>query len=493
MLAARSPVNVPAEIWLEIANYLSQPEVRRLCALCRPFRELWIEWQRERIFLPTGTSYFVGAFDLSGRDWRTVAYDIWKALHARIESGDAAHTKSIVFYSPSYPEPTRRPSFMDDIVRSVGSRVKFSLFTSNLPAAYKKYISVESLAFLHEPPLLPSGPICYRYLAVPSIWSNFSANLRELAISISYADSLTHLLPSQTTPLPKLEVMRVGYLYRIWDSYWQNIGPPEPMLTRLAQLYTNQTLQVLDLKIVYPRRMVYGGGPPLVESLLPKDHIFPQLRRFWIVTERLFSSSIDVRQTSRVISFIHTHANTLRSVKPPSFSIASNDLTLWHSVASTTAKMALVELEILHDSTVPSQDTFRNLRRLSIHTAQLRLETFDRYAKELPQLLSLRVKYQNHLCTEDYLSRRTTNSLNSILTQWKLKDLALYPAHGVVPIPPDYSLMREIARLIPSVESFVGRGIKIEKPEDWEAKWPWTRNVYIDALMDGTPGSYPFV
>jgi hypothetical protein len=53
--------------------------------------------------------------------------------------------------------------------------------------------------------------------------------------------------------------------------------------------------------------------------------------------------------------------------------------------------------------------------------------------------------------------------------------------------------MRKVASLIPSVESFVGRGNKIEKPEDWEAKWPWTRNVYIDALMDGTPGSYPFV
>ncbi|KAH8831681.1 hypothetical protein DL96DRAFT_1678056 [Flagelloscypha sp. PMI_526] len=501
-MPARSPVLVPTEIWLEIAHYLPQSEVRRLSSLCWPFRQLWVE----RILLPTGTSYFVGTSNLSERDWRTVAYDIWKALHARIESGDAAHTRSIMFYSPPNPEPRRGPSFLDNIVRSVGSKVKILMFTSWLPSAYKKYISVESLVFLHEPPLIPSGPTCYRYLAVPSIWSTFSANLRELAISVSYSDALAHILPLQITPLPKLEIMRVGYLYRTWDPYTWNNCPPEPMLTRLAHLYANRALQVLELRIVYPGNPASNGGPFLVQSLLPKSHIFPQLRRFWIVTERRLNTGIDASQTVHIESFIRAHVNTLRSVKvhkfpdvvvdlfvrtpyflqPPSFSVAFDDLATLQKSASATAKNALVELQLHTGPAIPSQETFRNLRRLAIRVRELSLESFEYYAKELSQLISLSVKYVYPFWTSDDISGRIANPPNSILLQWKLKDLTIYPTFGLLPIPPNYPLMREVAQLIPSVESFAERGDML-KPEDWEAKWPWTRNVYIDALMDGTP------
>ncbi|KAH8813710.1 hypothetical protein DL96DRAFT_1820967 [Flagelloscypha sp. PMI_526] len=418
----RPAVVVPAEIWLEIAAYLSQWEIQHLSSLCRPYRQLWVERKRQRFALPTISN-------VSGQDWRAAAYIIWRALHARIESGDAAHTKSIVFYSTPYTRAMKPPSLFSNILRSVGSGVRHLLFTSWLPLVYRKYVSVDSLAFLHQPTHMPSGPYCY--LSVSSIWSTFSSNLRELAISVSYSKALADLLPSQTRPLPKLEVMRMGYLYRPWVSHPTEVGHSDLMLERLAQLYTNQALQVLELQILYPRQLSSSGGPSLAESLLPKRHIFPQLRSFWIITKR---ANIDPTQTSHISSFIRAHASTLRSLKihkfqavikdlfvntpnfplQPSFSIAFNNIAVLSLNPSALTKITLIELQMPFICRLPPHCPFQDLLRLQICVNTIRLDCFDQWAKQLPQLISLSVRYweeDSNITTK--ISSRITNNTQS--------------------------------------------------------------------------------
>jgi hypothetical protein len=43
--------------------------------------------------------------------------------------------------------------------------------------------------------------------------------------------------------------------------------------------------------------------------------------------------------------------------------------------------------------------------------------------------------------------------------------------------------MRIVAKAIPSVESFLGRGDMVEAREEWELRWPWKRNIYFDHAL----------
>ncbi|KAH8818868.1 hypothetical protein DL96DRAFT_1622232 [Flagelloscypha sp. PMI_526] len=337
----------------------------------------------------------------------------------------------------------------------------------------------------------------YHCLAISSIWTTFSSRLRELAISVSYPTALAHILPARTQPLPRLEVMRLGYLYRLWDTLPSGVVQSDLMLERLAQLYTNQSLQVLEMKLLYPCSSFHNGGLFLAEKLLPKRHIYPQLRRFWIATECV--DNINSSQTSHISSFIRAHARTLRGVAVHNFPAVIRDLfvntpdfslqpslSIAFVVPQTAAvTKTLVELQMPFGYDISPRHNLPCLRRLTIGIEDLRLESFDHLARKVPQLLSLSVSYSNVSCTHSDISRRIAIAPASILSQWNLKDLTLYPEAGIVPIAPNYSLMRDIARLVPSIESFVGSGDMSEKREDWEAVWPWSRNVYIDPLLDG--------
>ncbi|KAH8813709.1 hypothetical protein DL96DRAFT_1625190 [Flagelloscypha sp. PMI_526] len=298
--------------------------------------------------------------------------------------------------------------------------------------------------------------------------------------------------------------MRVAYLYRLWDTHTTSVTRSDRMLENLARLYTNQALQVLELKMVYPRQLLHSGGPSLARSFLPKSHIFPQLRCFWIVTERVGTSNL--HETNHITWFIRAHARTLRSIKvhkfqaviedlftntvvfplQPSFSIAFNSAQSLQTVTTTPLKIALVEACMPFGYILPSHHSFQKLLRLHIHVNELHLASFDQWANQLPQLLSLSVRYHRLSDIYNDVSCRIANTPNLTLSRCGLRDLALFSAFGSVPIPPNYHLMRNVARLMPNIESFAGRGDMSELYEGWEAEYPWSRNVYIDAIMDGT-------
>ncbi|KAH8829577.1 hypothetical protein DL96DRAFT_1708701 [Flagelloscypha sp. PMI_526] len=508
---ASSGLDVPQEIWNEIAIYLTSRELSRLSTLCKTFAALnATRLKKPTLFLPTGTSYFVGTFLLSDNDWRTVAYNISKKFRVRIDSGGAPCTKNIIFYEPRLPTSGPQPTVFANIGRFIGSRIQQTFTTRGLSSVYKQYTAVDSISILRDSHSNIELPGCFRYLNMPAFWSAFSANLRQLSISIVRASGLKHILPARgTTLLPKLEIVRFAYLDR-----YAGHDSPVSYLRHMASLYINDTLKEIEVHFVYPLNASYG--PLIAEIILPSTHTFPQLWKLSVTTE--WGGAFHPSQNAVVASFIQRHSITLRSIKVHKFDKAIQILCDRPYFFANGAKFSfacrtkldlqgssfsnisndLVDLELAFQyDDIPSLSICPNLRRLCVRTADLRVNSLEHVADLFPRLVSLKIMYREAwrfpttihsmvLCSSWVLSPLLTAlARSSVLDSWKLKDIAIYPGGGRLPIPPDFSLMRKVAKLIPSVESFLGRGDMIEEPEPWEHVWVWRKNVYIDPLMNG--------
>ncbi|KAH8824915.1 hypothetical protein DL96DRAFT_1817538 [Flagelloscypha sp. PMI_526] len=474
---------LPTEIWLEISPHLTLRDMRRLAILNRtlncPF------WRNDL-----------------GASKRIRVRDIVKRLEDRVYSGGAMLTKQLIFLETSSRPTLKPPNLVGTMVYTMNKWIHspaVRIDMANL-SQYQNYPFVNSLAFLMH---TGTASICSR-LSMPILWQTFSTHLRELSISLSRIDGLSSLrLPRSSHPLPCLEVMRFAYMNTCSD----NEENPSPFLPRLAALYTNQALLELEIRFIYPNPHCHSG-PWIVRHLLPEDHVFPLLRRFWIVTERKQRNVPD--EGLRIVSFVQAHGHTLKCIKvhwfrgfirpmfwnPPSystpvFSLAFQDLNPTHGLKSGLAPQSiyrdnLVELELYGHLESPDQVTFPQLRRLKAHRENFGLEKFPIYAICLPQLLSLSIKYET--CFVDPLDVRN-HPLSTNLSEWKLRDLSLEKSCTEGKPSLDYPLMRAVAtHLIPTVESFGGKGDMLERHESWEEAWGWERNVYIDPLL-GLGGS----
>ncbi|KAH8827135.1 hypothetical protein DL96DRAFT_1605652 [Flagelloscypha sp. PMI_526] len=465
--------------------------LRPLASLCKPFAHLVTQNRTHRISFSIIPSPFP---DVSIA--RVAAADTKRRLKSRVEAGGSADTRHIIFYGQA-------PSTFIATYRN--PLLKAPLFP--LAQIHKELQAVDSLSILLNSHARILGTI-----------ESLSANLRELSISVGEPDGTSSLIGSSNIPLPRLEIMRFAYVER-----YDRAVEPSHFFQQIASIYSNWTLRELELHIVYPSRTVRTWSR-VAHTLLPQAHTFPKLTRFSIVTERR-NTRIDISQPICIAAFIRRHASTLRCIRvhkfngvfedlfsndPPSFAtqpafsvaIRQPGLVMFEEDALRIVKMGLIEAEISRSLT-PFQQSFPNLRRLVIRVWHLTLESFDEFADRLPQLLSLCVKYNEVNITSHSIQERlsmepyTSISLSRSFVQnppaqppvrpcrpanWRLRDLTIVPGFidgPFAPVSPNYALMKKVAKLLPNVESFEGRGDMFDPPEPWERSWPWKKNVYI--------------
>ncbi|KAH8829579.1 hypothetical protein DL96DRAFT_1064233 [Flagelloscypha sp. PMI_526] len=411
-------------------------------------------------------------------------------------------TKRIIFYSPPSPryEAGMLP-ILNGLSQSVGSHLKQLVEPRLDPTPYYIFSSMESVAFLHPHATSSGTPslACYSHIRIASFWTAFSANLRELSIAIGNVDSLRLILPQGSLLLPKLEVMRLAYL---------NNGPismsdPTPSLRRVAELYRNELLRELKLYVVY--QLEESQLLPLIaETLLSSDHLFPQLRTFWIGTDS--GRYMPFSQADAISTFIQAHVKTLRSIGVHMFSRVALDLcnstpsfplppTI--SFASTKGILQLltpclitrsvVELELSGSHLeLPPPELYPNLKRLTIMVYELDTRTLEIVAERFSDLLSLEVRLQSQNANPKSVQLQSGSASSTVLVSWQLKDFTFWVSGSP---QPDYPVMLSVQQLIPSIESFAGRGDMAERWENWEHAWVWPKNVYLDPIMDGTDDS----
>ncbi|KAH8831731.1 hypothetical protein DL96DRAFT_1588817 [Flagelloscypha sp. PMI_526] len=518
----RPPVTVvPPEIWLEIAAYLSPRLIRYLASLCKTFSLLAAARRHQSICLPTLPTFRYGRSGLL--DMQAVATDIARALKSRVKSECTAQTKHLIFYGLTPPKPVTQRA-LNNISLSVAARIQWFPLWPWLPELYEYYEGVESLSLLFPAHFyLHEGKLAIRAIQLPKVFELFSGNLRELSISMTQSGELSCVFDSHCPTLPNLETMRFAYHDRHNKS-----ADPGSFLQQVASLYTNQALRELDLRIVYPQTFS-DSASFLTKHLLPLNHVFPHLYRFSIGTEWR-GGRFELSERERMGMFIRNHAATLRNIRihkflwlveellslspaptfeqgQPTFSVAViTDLSSWREgPAFQIIRNGIYEAEMREYGVLPEQRTFPNLRRLVFCEKELTLDCFDKVADALPQLISLRIKYEKVVFTSDDIRRRLAESpyarSSSLLKQfaqfsnpstlahWGLKDLTLVHenVNGRFPRLPNFALMREVAQLIPSVESFDGQGDMLGVQEIWERLWLWNRNVYTEPLRDKLP------
>ncbi|KAH8833194.1 hypothetical protein DL96DRAFT_713081 [Flagelloscypha sp. PMI_526] len=519
-----APNDIPPEIWVEISAYLTSREVRSLATLCRTFSVLAHQERAKSVFVSTRPSPSVNPLQLSQKDWRIVGSRIAKQLSKHCLDGTASQTRQIVFYWSHIPVSPKLSSFnsawSSNTARSLTSLFQWTS-TNSLTKVYLKYTSIESLSFLSSQTFVPITPTCFPYLAIPSLWESFGSNLRELSISVPNTTGLSEILPSQESKnilLPRLEIMRFAYLNRAG----RGSSTRDSIFRRLATLYTNESLQCLQLRVRCPT-LGWNEVADFFMALLPnpKKHIFKNIRRVELVCSSVHSLHLP-SHVDYVMAWIEKHASTLRGVRirglssiverlvnrTPSFSLAPdleqpffsltvNDLSDvlddWNGVLGLVQRN-LRDVECtnhLRDGKTNvflkkiTRHSFPNLQRLAIAVTSFELELLVELASQLPRLVSLSMKFG--VCKMVLFEYSIVPGwIASVLAKWKLKDISLYLMNGIPPpVPTYYQLMVAVAKLIPSVESFEGRGDMLRERAAWETVWPWKKNVYMNGLWDG--------
>jgi hypothetical protein len=249
---------------------------------------------------------------------------------------------------------------------------------------------------------------------------------------VAVREELAVFLPSQSAALSKLEVMRLSFIDRKGLS-----EDPRRYLKLAVPMYTNESLQELNLHIVYSTYSTLNPSS-LAEILLPQDHTLPCLASFSFVTERS-DYATDSSQMICIAAFIQRHVATLRNIRihgftnvfdhvfsnnaPPfptqpsfSFAPANGELSVLSREAFHVVRDGLIEAE-LDCGVVPLQSVYPALRRLHIRIWDLDFASFDEIAKKLPDLLSLSISYRFLSITLDEVQKHlaedagTTSSL----------------------------------------------------------------------------------
>ncbi|KAH8827128.1 hypothetical protein DL96DRAFT_1605625 [Flagelloscypha sp. PMI_526] len=408
------PGQVPPEIWLEIAKHLSPRIIRHLASLSPTFASIAAAHKSNTIFVPTLPPILFGKGYV---DMQNVACEIVQKLKRRIQSGGAVDTRHIIFYGPPRPESNESPTVFTNLSHSLGSRVR-------------------QILILLNPDLHLSSPLACQCLYFSSVWETYSANLRELSISVAVREELAVFLPSQSAALSKLEVMRLSFIDRKGLS-----EDPRRYLKLAVPLYTNESLQELNLHIVYPTYSTLNPSS-LAEILLPKDHTLPCLAMF----------SIMFFPTTHPLFQLNPHSRLHQLMESYLCSVAKHSMLL----EMVLLKLNLIAVWFLYKLPFP-------------------LNHFGRSPE------ASRRRRGNYFIASIFKTLNPPiSSLTSSLANWGLKDLTIVSnlAQGTSTVViPNYGLMRDMAGFIPSIESFNGRGDMLEC-------LALERNAYIDRIWN---------
>ncbi|KAH7105157.1 hypothetical protein BKA62DRAFT_691845, partial [Auriculariales sp. MPI-PUGE-AT-0066] len=542
-MVRRGSDEIPLEIWFAIANYLGVADIRQLATLCRPFASLaydsFIE-QRRTLVLAIRRPYQDRLAYRTLTEPRRVAHAIAGRFQARIQSGLASQTTRIVFCSHEIA-CTLPLRFVPDSLGALLTLMNQVIYTNRLPTMYKKFTSVESLVILHRSYYDHWYPRCLSHTKIFSMWTSFSVNLRELSILFDCLANFQYMAPrpKQRFTLPRLEVMRLAYRHLGYNGEGTS-GFTE--VQGLVQLYATSPLHTLDL------RLGSGSTMAVVEILLPLNHVYPCLRTFSLVatnsehiTPDTVVSFIEAHASTLRRIAIHRLPmilySLIRRMAAGSSSFAPWHRTMQHGqipvalsvLVSTnteffqaTASSATHSLEVLRGMILEYQPTterspailkvalsvFPNLRRVCLVANRTATPaTWNNIARCAPRLVSFSLhinssqdpgilgwpasakECDDQTCTalnKVLHSRAAGSSRPEDLRRWQLKDLSIfYGRDQMDAAQPSWLAMRHIANIVPSIESFLGRGhMKEDVVPAWRDGWVWNHNAYFDQVVD---------
>ncbi|KAH7103769.1 hypothetical protein BKA62DRAFT_696394 [Auriculariales sp. MPI-PUGE-AT-0066] len=536
--------DIPADIWLQIASYMHSRDVERLVLLNRTFADLAALSQRERrqtLVLNTNTHCHYGNMLKVALDCIITADEIAKQLKERLpalashlkpsypssptnglsEAEGYLPLKRLVLHYRPHPPPhnvvPKLSSWLEQLRAELKARRTYTTLERRLRKLYARLGTVESLTFVHIDGLQTGGARSLDVLYTGALWQAVAANLRELNIVVDANNRIFAILsciPADVS-LSRLEVLRFSY-----GKLGAGLNAPsEPKLERLRALLVESasTLNTLEIRI---HGYQYGYSQ-LFEQFFPAVVQFRRLRCLSLVISPFSPASVPSTSTVKLWRFVERHSRTLTSIKLHGLPIIYQHLVENGGSAASTrnggvsqssvaisiqvmpddqifsagmvrhnlpaVRQSLVELCIVHPYSMflPGlNETLPNLRRLVLLYRSYSPDLVATLALQAPLLVSLSFRYFYR--RSDEVGPTTRKQESTVLANWRLKDISIYRAEqnalqGYYHTIPAWSHMRQLAGLVPSIESFFGTGHMQEEFErGWKYYWPWRRNMYLD-------------
>ncbi|KAG7451220.1 uncharacterized protein BT62DRAFT_1000467 [Guyanagaster necrorhizus] len=449
-------VELPPELWLYLAEFIPDSELRNLLDVSRIFYEIALNVRYKEIAI-------------EGIDSRTVALDpevAKRVLHLSIVSHgtrrqlihDVQKFRFADFGRRKNLSVERATQLLIDVLTGFTNLNEFSIDFWGLPSSYKL------VPFLN------------------AAWSTFGKQIRTLFLS-GHLDAL-RIIVETSTPMESLESLRIqltASIYPLTDA-----GNSIESVLALRKFINGLSPRLKTL------RLWSWASTDVSMLFVGLDH-FPLLHRFHIRTAFNKAFPSDPSGLSR---FVQSHASTLydlqlwlhpagSSVDPsmdqplsewllatvdpiPEFPVLKDlqfypthlrggfDAFLLTIQRSTNTLINLIS----RDHYLSSQETIRLIDALAYNgpnktLISLRLnmivftgDVIDAMAEKLPGLVSLRLYIgDNQESFEDIMNNRS-------LTSWGLYDVGIWCGGSVF----DGESMRLLARCIPSVRSFWGNG-----------------------------------
>ncbi|KAH7107879.1 hypothetical protein BKA62DRAFT_684740 [Auriculariales sp. MPI-PUGE-AT-0066] len=531
--------DIPPEIWLNVASHLSIQEICQLALLCRPFAALASQTRQRHLVISTTSNTTGGGANVAVVG-ESLSAQVAQRLQSRIDIGGIENVCRVTFFSFPRPDPGPR-SKANAILepqspppKSVGASRRFfkNMFGKNrpaplaakpnppnLPALYDQFISVERLELLYDSG--HAGVDSTRnlsFMCFPSIWTAWASNLRALSISVDTPSALRYYLrwPEAPPQLPRLEVFRFALLCVVWQQLTDSVSEQD-FFKKLNQISRSASNSLQTLDIQYSRYSTYNSLRPFLGLQHWNVPVFTRLRKLSLTTtvyDHGFPPG-DRDTTASITAFIVTHVESLREItvhgfmpavealvtRPPAFhpstalslnidsTAAKEQLAIGRGTRHQELRGAVVELECkahMFREVVELVEQLPNLRRLEMTMAWISLAKLAEVAQLAPSLVSLAIQHSMPDTDErvTVLAEQLSvdPSLGPTFAGWTLKDLQLYSREvaSLRDQRESWVHMRYLARIIPSIVSFSGRGHMDQDGRNaWEHVWVWQQSPFV--------------